>query len=67
MFPIDIWFRISYIGIINKGKLVAEGTLSELQTKANQVGGSLEDIFLQLTEQDESVNQIIKKLRKTLN
>ncbi len=55
------------IGIINKGKLVAEGTLNELQTQANRVGGSLEDIFLKLTEQDESVNQIIEKLRKALN
>ncbi len=54
------------IGIINEGKLVAEGTLKQLQTQANNAGGSLEDIFLKLTEQDESVNHIIEKLRKAM-
>ncbi len=35
------------IGIIHKGKLIAEGTLPELQTEHQ--GASLEDIFLQVT------------------
>lgn len=54
------------IGIINKGKLVACGTVEELQHIANASGATLEDVFLKLTEQDESVNDIISKLRQTL-
>jgi ABC-2 type transport system ATP-binding protein len=37
------------IGIIRQGKLIAEGTLAELRERT--LGGSLEDVFLQLTEQ----------------
>ncbi|MFW9930706.1 MAG: ATP-binding cassette domain-containing protein [Candidatus Thorarchaeota archaeon] len=51
------------IGIINKGKLVAEGTYDELRLKAKSSSGSLEDIFLQLTEQDVSANGLIQSLR----
>ena len=36
------------IGIIRAGRLVAEGTLDELRARTRQ--GSLEDVFLQLTE-----------------
>jgi ABC-2 type transport system ATP-binding protein len=36
------------IGIIREGRLIAEGTLAEL--RARTLGGSLEDVFLQLTE-----------------
>ena len=44
------------IGIINRGRLAAEGTLAELQGRA--VGGmtTLEDIFIALTQEDESNN-----------
>jgi ABC-2 type transport system ATP-binding protein len=51
------------IGIIHKGKIVGIGTLEELQQKANKLGASLEDVFLRLTEQDTSVNEIVQKLR----
>jgi len=51
------------IGIISKGKIVGIGTIEELRTQADKVGASLEDVFLRLTEQDTSVNEIIKKLR----
>ena len=54
------------IAIINKGKLVAVGTMDELRQHANKTGASLEEIFLKLTEQDESVQNIIEKLRKTI-
>jgi ABC-2 type transport system ATP-binding protein len=37
------------IGIIQHGRLVAEGTLAELQAQAGQAGTSLEDVFLHLT------------------
>jgi ABC-2 type transport system ATP-binding protein len=51
------------IGIINKGKIVGIGTIEELRLQADKVGASLEDVFLRLTEQDVSVNEIVKKLR----
>ncbi len=36
------------IGVIAKGRLVAEGTMDELRAKDGQQGASLEDIFLEL-------------------
>lgn len=36
------------IGIIGQGRLIAEGTLAELRERTR--GGSLEDVFLQLTD-----------------
>lgn len=51
------------IGIINKGKIVGIGTIEELRKQADKLGASLEDVFLRLTEQDTSVDEIIKKLR----
>ena len=51
------------IGIINKGKMVGIGTIEDLRKQADKLGASLEDVFLRLTEQDTSVNEIIKKLR----
>lgn len=54
------------IGILNHGKLVAEGTLEELRAIVEEQGASLEDIFLKLTEQDESVKKILEKLKETL-
>ncbi|MCH8621855.1 ABC transporter ATP-binding protein [Undibacterium sp. TS12] len=38
------------IGIIQHGKLIAEGTLEELRTRTSQAAGTLEEVFLQLTE-----------------
>jgi len=37
------------VGIIDKGKLLAVGTLNELRANSSSPGGSLEDIFLELT------------------
>ncbi|MFX1344509.1 MAG: ABC transporter ATP-binding protein [Promethearchaeota archaeon] len=51
------------IGIINRGQMVGIGTIEELRRQANKVGASLEDVFLRLTEQDTSVNEIVQKLR----
>lgn len=53
------------IGIINKGKIVGIGTIDELRNQANKIGANLEEVFLRLTEQDTSVNDIIKKLHAT--
>ncbi len=51
------------IGIINKGKMVGMETIEELRQQANKLGANLETVFLRLTEQDTSVDEIIKKLR----
>lgn len=51
------------IGIINKGKMVGIGTVDELRLQANKLGASLEDVFLRLTEQDKSVDEIVRRLR----
>jgi len=39
------------IGIIKDGRLLIEGSLGELQSRAGQAGQSLEDVFLSLTSQ----------------
>ncbi|MFX0047432.1 MAG: ABC transporter ATP-binding protein [Candidatus Hermodarchaeota archaeon] len=53
------------IAIINRGKLVAIGTIEELRKQADKVGAKLEEVFLKLTEQDSSVEDIVKKLRSS--
>lgn len=55
------------IAIINKGKIVGIGTIDELSQQADRLGATLEDIFLRLTEQDTSVEEIVKKLRKSFS
>ena len=40
------------IGIVNRGRLVAEGTLAELRMQAGQKSSTLEDVFLSLTGRD---------------
>jgi ABC-2 type transport system ATP-binding protein len=41
---------VDRIGIIQSGKLVAEGTLDELRTTAGRAGGTLEEVFLRLVD-----------------
>ena len=53
------------IAIMNRGKLVGIGTMDELRQQADKLGANLEDVFLRLTEQDVSVNEIVMKLRKS--
>jgi len=36
------------IGVIARGRLVAEGTLEELRSHVGESGSSLEDIFLEI-------------------
>jgi ABC-2 type transport system ATP-binding protein len=51
------------IGIINKGRLVAVGTLAELRSLGTGEGGaSLEDIFLELTggAEDAEIAEVLK-------
>ena len=42
------------IGVIHNGRLIAEGTLEQLRGQAGPVGGSLEDIFLDLVAEKSS-------------
>jgi ABC-2 type transport system ATP-binding protein len=42
------------IGVISHGRLIAEGTLSELSETAGRSGTTLEDIFLELVARDET-------------
>jgi len=66
------------IAIMNRGKIVGIGSMdelrqqadkvgAELRQQADKVGANLEDVFLRLTEQDISVNEIVKKLRKSFS
>jgi ABC-2 type transport system ATP-binding protein len=55
------------IAIMNRGKIVGIGSMDELRQQADRVGANLEDVFLRLTEQDLSVNEIVKKLRKSFS
>ena len=40
------------IGVIDKGRLIAEGTLEELRNQAGHPGSSLEDVFLELVARE---------------
>ncbi len=50
------------IGIINFGKLIAEGTVEELKDLAKTSRESLEEIFLKLTSNEEDISQIVREL-----
>jgi ABC-2 type transport system ATP-binding protein len=41
----------STVAIINHGKLIAQGTIEEIQKQANLQGSSLKDLFLNLTNE----------------
>jgi ABC-2 type transport system ATP-binding protein len=44
------------IGIIQDGRLLAEGTLTELRERAGEREGTLEDVFLELTGETEAAS-----------
>jgi len=52
------------VGIINKGKIVGEGTVDELRKIVKSAEGSLEDIFLKVTEQEAGMQDIIRALEE---
>jgi ABC-2 type transport system ATP-binding protein len=52
------------VGIINKGKIVGEGTVDDLRKLVRTAEGSLEDIFLKVTEQEAGMQDIIKALEE---
>jgi ABC-2 type transport system ATP-binding protein len=52
------------VGIINKGKIVGEGTVEDLRKLVRSAEGSLEDIFLKVTEQEAGMQDVIKALEE---
>lgn len=54
------------VGIIDEGKLIAEGTLDELRSKSDREGANLESLFLKLTEQEDEVAEGVSILREAL-
>ena len=52
------------VGIINKGKIVGEGTVDDLRKLVNTAEGSLEEIFLKVTEQEAGLQEIIKAIEE---
>jgi len=52
------------VGIINKGKIVGEGTVNELRKLVKSAEGSLEDIFLKVTEQEAGMQDVIRALEE---
>jgi ABC-2 type transport system ATP-binding protein len=44
--------------IMHKGRLLTEGTLGELQQRAQMEGSTLEEVFLRLTEESEQEAQV---------
>jgi ABC-2 type transport system ATP-binding protein len=53
------------IGIIDDGKMVAEGTVDELREMV-KAHGSLEEIFLRAVQQDAEIAETVQALRKAL-
>jgi ABC-2 type transport system ATP-binding protein len=54
----------SKVAIINKGRIVGEGTVDELRKLVKNAEGSLEDIFLKVTEQEAGMQDVIKALEE---
>ncbi len=54
----------SRVGIINKGRIVSEGTVDDLRKLVKSTEGSLEDIFLKVTEQEAGMQEIVKALEE---
>ena len=52
------------VAIINKGKIVGEGTVDDLRSLVKDAEGSLEDIFLKVTEQEAGMQDVIKALEE---
>lgn len=53
------------ICIINAGREVATGTVDELRERSALAGGSLEEVFLKLTDQKTSVDEAVRALRES--
>jgi ABC-2 type transport system ATP-binding protein len=54
------------IGIINEGRIIAEGSLDQLRASSSAPNGgqaSLEEVFLRLTHEEDEVAETVKALR----
>ena len=51
------------IAVINKGEIIAQGTMEELRQKV-KTEGTLEDIFLKLTGEDEYIRGVIDAISR---
>ncbi len=52
------------IGILNAGRIAAEGTMGELRSLSGRKDSSLEELFLQLTDEEEDTAATIGRLRE---
>ncbi|HVP41671.1 MAG TPA: hypothetical protein VMS95_06940, partial [Candidatus Krumholzibacteriaceae bacterium] len=52
------------IGIINQGKIIAEGTLDQLKSKSGGKGETLEEVFLKLTNEETEIADTAKILQE---
>lgn len=52
------------VGIINRGKIVGEGTVNDLRKLVKSAEGSLEDIFLKVTEQEAGMQDVMRALEE---
>lgn len=52
------------VGILDRGLLQGEGTLSELREKLQHGDATLEQIFLRLTSEEESVREAVARLAR---
>ncbi|SHH51801.1 ABC transporter ATP-binding protein [Thermosipho atlanticus] len=50
------------IAIINKGKIIAQGTIDGLKKQSGSKNKTLEDLFLELTAQEEDIKRIVESL-----
>jgi ABC-2 type transport system ATP-binding protein len=50
------------IGIIHKGKIIAEGTLNQLRKKAGGKSETLEQVLLELTDEEAQVTDATRML-----
>jgi ABC-2 type transport system ATP-binding protein len=52
------------IGIIDHGRLIAEGTLEQLRSKTEGKSSTLEEVFLKLTNEEAAVADTTRTLRE---
>jgi ABC-2 type transport system ATP-binding protein len=52
------------IGIIDHGKVIAEGTLDQLRSKSGGVAKTLEEVFLKLTHEESEIADTTRLLRE---
>lgn len=55
------------VGIINDGKIIAEGTVNELRQMFKSGDETLEEIFLKVTHQDESVEEVLRTIKEAFD